>query len=50
MAILISPMIVPVIISAVGMFKFYAQLGLAGTRWASSSRTRRWPRPSSSSR
>jgi putative spermidine/putrescine transport system permease protein len=32
MAILISPMIVPVIISAVGMFKFYAQLNLAGTR------------------
>ncbi|MFO1122103.1 MAG: ABC transporter permease [Hyphomicrobiales bacterium] len=31
MAILISPMIVPVIISAVGMFKFYAQLNLAGT-------------------
>jgi putative spermidine/putrescine transport system permease protein len=31
MAILISPMIVPVIISAVGMFKFYAQLGLAST-------------------
>lgn len=32
MAILISPMIVPVIISAVGMFKFYAQLDLANTR------------------
>jgi len=32
MAILISPMIVPVIISAVGMFKFYAQLNLVGTR------------------
>ncbi len=32
MAVLISPMIVPVIISAVGMFKFYAQLDLAGTR------------------
>lgn len=32
MAILISPMIVPVIISAVGMFKFYAQVNLAGTR------------------
>jgi putative spermidine/putrescine transport system permease protein len=31
MAVLISPMIVPVIISAVGMFKFYAQLGLAAT-------------------
>ena len=32
MAILISPMIVPVIISAVGMFKFYATLDLVGTR------------------
>ena len=32
MAILISPMIVPVIISAVGMFKFYASLDLVGTR------------------
>jgi putative spermidine/putrescine transport system permease protein len=32
MAILISPMIVPVIISAVGMFSFYAKLNLAGTR------------------
>ncbi|MBM3519618.1 MAG: ABC transporter permease [Alphaproteobacteria bacterium] len=32
MAVLISPMIVPVIISAVGMFKFYALLGVAGTR------------------
>ena len=32
MALLISPMIVPVIISAVGMFKFYAQLNIAGTK------------------
>ena len=32
MAILISPMIVPVIISAVGMFSFYAQWNLAATR------------------
>ena len=32
MAILISPMIVPVIISAVGMFKFYAAMDLVGTR------------------
>ena len=32
MAVLISPMIVPVIISAVGMFKFYAQVDLVGTR------------------
>ncbi len=31
MAILISPMIVPVIISAVGMFKFYASANIAGT-------------------
>lgn len=31
MAILISPMIVPVIIAAVGMFLFYARLGLTGT-------------------
>jgi putative spermidine/putrescine transport system permease protein len=31
MAILISPMIVPVIISAVGMFLFYARVKLAGT-------------------
>jgi putative spermidine/putrescine transport system permease protein len=31
MAILISPMIVPVIISAVGMFKFYANVNIAGT-------------------
>ena len=31
MAVLISPMIVPVIISAVGMFKFYALINVAGT-------------------
>jgi putative spermidine/putrescine transport system permease protein len=31
MAVLISPMIVPIIISAVGMFKFYAQMNIAGT-------------------
>ncbi len=31
MAILISPMIVPVIISAIGLFFFYASLGLNGT-------------------
>ena len=31
MAVLISPMIVPVIISAVGMFKFYASINVAGT-------------------
>jgi putative spermidine/putrescine transport system permease protein len=31
MAVLISPMIVPVIISAVGMFLFYSRVNLAGT-------------------
>jgi putative spermidine/putrescine transport system permease protein len=31
MALLISPMIVPVIISAVGMFLFYSRVNLAGT-------------------
>jgi putative spermidine/putrescine transport system permease protein len=31
MAVLISPMIVPVIISALGMFFFYAKTGLTGT-------------------
>ena len=31
MAVLISPMIVPVIISALGMFFFYARIGLTGT-------------------
>lgn len=31
MAILISPMIVPVIISALGMFFFYSSVGLTGT-------------------
>ncbi|MFT3987736.1 ABC transporter permease [Aestuariivirga sp.] len=31
MAVLISPMIVPVIISAVGMFKFYSSVGVAGS-------------------
>ncbi|MCA0434561.1 MAG: ABC transporter permease [Proteobacteria bacterium] len=31
MAVLISPMIVPIIISALGMFFFYARLGLLGT-------------------
>ena len=33
MAILISPMIVPLIISAAGMYFFYARLGLQGTYW-----------------
>jgi putative spermidine/putrescine transport system permease protein len=31
MAVLISPMIVPVIISALGMFFFYSKIGLTGT-------------------
>jgi len=31
MAILISPMIVPLIISATGMFFFYSEIGIAGT-------------------
>ena len=33
MAILISPMIVPLIISAAGMYFFYSRLGLQGTYW-----------------
>jgi putative spermidine/putrescine transport system permease protein len=33
MAILLSPMIVPLIITAAGMFFFYTQLNLAGTFW-----------------
>lgn len=33
MAILISPMIVPLIISAAGMFFFYSRIGLQGTYW-----------------
>ncbi len=33
MAILISPMIVPLIISATGMYFFYARIGLQGTYW-----------------
>ena len=33
MAILISPMIVPLIISAAGMYFFYSRIGLAGTYW-----------------
>ncbi len=33
MAILISPMIVPLIISAAGMFFFYSRVGLQGTYW-----------------
>ncbi|MEL6218239.1 MAG: ABC transporter permease [Pseudomonadota bacterium] len=34
MAILISPMIVPLIISATGMFFFYSTIGIQGTYWA----------------
>ncbi len=33
LAILISPMIVPLIISAAGMYFFYSRLGLQGTYW-----------------
>lgn len=33
MAVLISPMIVPLIISAAGMFFFYSRVGLQGTYW-----------------
>lgn len=33
MAILISPMIVPLIISAAGMYFFYSDIGLQGTYW-----------------
>ena len=33
MAILISPMIVPLIISAAGMYFFYSRIGLQGTFW-----------------
>lgn len=33
MAILISPMIVPLIISAAGMYFFYSRLGMQGTYW-----------------
>lgn len=33
MALLISPMIVPLIISAAGMYFFYSRIGLAGTYW-----------------
>lgn len=33
MATMISPMIVPLIISAAGMYFFYSRMGLAGTYW-----------------
>lgn len=33
MAVLISPMIVPLIISAAGMYFFYSKIGLQGTYW-----------------
>ncbi len=33
MALLISPMIVPLIISATGMYFFYSQIGIQGTYW-----------------
>lgn len=34
MAVLISPMIVPTIIAAAGMYFFYSRIGLQGTYWA----------------
>lgn len=34
MAILISPMIVPLIISAAGMYFFYSRIGIQGTYWS----------------
>ena len=34
MAILISPMIVPLILSAAGMYFFYSRIGIQGTYWA----------------
>lgn len=34
MAILISPMIVPLIISAAGMYFFYTRIGIQGTYWS----------------
>ncbi|MFZ5964069.1 ABC transporter permease [Thalassococcus sp. BH17M4-6] len=33
MAVLISPMIVPLIISATGMYFFYSKIGIVGTYW-----------------
>ncbi len=33
-AVLISPMIVPLIISAAGMYFFYSKIGISGTYWA----------------
>lgn len=33
MAVLISPMIVPLVISAAGMYFFYSRIGLQGTYW-----------------
>ncbi len=47
MALLISPMIVPVIIASVGMFKFYSQIGVAGSTLGIILAHTRWPRPSS---
>ena len=46
MAMVISPMIVPLIISAAGMYFFYSRIGLQGTFWG----MRRWAPRSSSSR
>jgi putative spermidine/putrescine transport system permease protein len=49
MAILISPMIVPLIISAAGMYFFYSRLGCKARIGAWSLRMPRWAFPSSSS-
>src|SRR6266851_7059222 len=49
MPLLISPLIVPVVITAVGAYLFYARLSLAST-YTSSWRTPRSPAPLSSSR
>jgi putative spermidine/putrescine transport system permease protein len=49
MAILISPMIVPLIISAAGMYFFYSRIGLQGTYIGVVLAMRRWAFPLSSS-
>ena len=47
MGVLISPMIVPIVITAVGMYFFYSSVGLANSLPASSSPTPRSARRSS---
>ena len=49
MAILISPMIVPLIISATGMYFFYSKIGIVGTYWGVVLAMPCWASPSSSS-